>query len=181
MALHGNDGARNGAWPAVTFGSTAEAAVALAVVAELAAAGALMPQGGAPRAASVPRGVVLLSAPGAAAWPGARVVAAMVEAATRAHPGVPHGAILDCGAAPGLALDALRRGWRGLILDLDCRAFGAVAAAATEVGASVMSARPAALDLSPLDLRKPGGRAIVARWLSAPDLGGPGDSGPGPG
>lgn len=151
MALHGNDGARNGAGrpsPAVTFSSVAEAAAALA------AAGA--------------HGVLLLSPTGAAAFPGARVVAAMVTRAARDHPGVPHHAVLDCGAAPGLALDALRRGWRLLILDPTCPGFGGVVDAAAEVGATVLPARPTALDLSALDLRKPGGRAILAQWLASP-------------
>ncbi|WP_376094793.1 hypothetical protein ACE7GA_01825 [Roseomonas sp. CCTCC AB2023176] len=150
MALHGNEEARNrgaeGDAPAVVFASAYEA------VAALDAAG--------------PRGVVLVSPSDAAAFPGARVMAAMVAEARQAHPGVPHLAVLDCGVAPGLALDALRRGWRCLVLDPSCPAYATVEAAAAEVGAGLLPARPEALDLSALDLRKEGGRAILTRWLA---------------
>jgi hypothetical protein len=114
-----------------------------------------------------PAGVLLLSAPGAAAWPGARILAAMVARAAAEHPGVPHAAALDCGAAPGLALDALRQGWRLLVLDPACPAFAQVAGAVAEAGAELWPVAPGALDLGPLDLRKEGGRAILARWLVA--------------
>ena len=147
-ALHGNDAGRNRERPAAVFASAAEAAAA--------------------RAAAGPRGVWLLSTPGAAAFPGARVVAAMVARGVRGRPGVPHAAVLDCGAAPGLALDALRGGWSRIVLDPGCPAFDGVVAAAAELGATVLPTRPRALDLAALDLRGPGGRAILVRWLAAP-------------
>ncbi|MEN0074328.1 MAG: hypothetical protein AAGC69_08095, partial [Paracraurococcus sp.] len=62
-------------------------------------------------------GVTLLSAPGAAATLGAPWFLAILAAARAAAPGVPHAAVLDCGAAPGLALAALRAGLRDLVLD----------------------------------------------------------------
>ncbi|MCR0984190.1 hypothetical protein [Roseomonas populi] len=133
--------------PAIRFHSAEEAAAALAL---------------APAA-----GVLLLSAPGAAAWPGAAVVAAMVARAAAAHPGAAYRAALDCGCAPGLALDALRQGWRLLLLDPAHPAFPAIHAAAEEAGAALWPRAPEALDLSRLDLRKPGGRAILARHLGA--------------
>ena len=136
--------------PAIRFRSAAEAAAALGT-----AAGAM--NGG---------GLLLLSAPAAAAWPGAAVVAAMIDRAAALHPGVPFRAALDCGTAPGLALDAIRQGWRLLVLDGSHPAFAATAAAAADAGATLLPAAPAALDLSRLDLRRPGGLAILARHLT---------------
>ncbi|WP_338662077.1 hypothetical protein VQH23_17835 [Pararoseomonas sp. SCSIO 73927] len=133
--------------PAIRFHSADEAAAALA----------LAPAGG----------VLLLSAPGAAAWPGAAVVAAMVARAATAHPDASYLAALDCGSAPGLALDALRQGWRLLILDPSHPSFPALHAAAQEVGATLWRQAPEALDLARLDLRRPGGRALLARHLGA--------------
>ncbi|WP_159349429.1 hypothetical protein [Roseomonas harenae] len=132
--------------PAIRFHSAAEATAALSLAG--------------------PAGVLLLSAPAAAAWPGAATVAAMVARAAAAHPDVPHRAALDCGTAPGLALDALRQGWRLLVLDGAHPSFAQVAAAAAEVGATLLPAAPEALDLTSLDLRKPGGRAMLARHLT---------------
>ena len=54
--------------------------------------------------------VTLLSAPGAAAHLGAAVFRDMIAQAASANPGVPFTAVLDCGDAPGLALNALRQG-----------------------------------------------------------------------
>jgi hypothetical protein len=132
--------------PAVRFHSAAEVGAALSVAG--------------------PAGVLLVSAPAAAAWPGAATIAAMLARAAKDHPGVPHRAALDCGTAPGLALDAIRQGWRLLILDGDHPSFPQVEAAAREVGASLLPSAPEALDLARIDLRKPGGLAILARHLS---------------
>ncbi|WP_135469305.1 hypothetical protein [Crenalkalicoccus roseus] len=113
-----------------------------------------------------PGGVLLLSAPGAAGSLGAAWFLALVRRAAEGAPGVPHAAALDCAEAPGHALAALREGARLVVLDPACPAFPAVAAAAAEIGAAVLPARPPALDLRDLDLRRPGGRAKLARWLS---------------
>ncbi|MBV1798001.1 hypothetical protein [Siccirubricoccus sp. G192] len=141
---------QEGAAPAVTVHSVAQAAAALA------AAG----QGG------VPGGVLLLSAPGAAGSLGAPWFLAMIADAATAQPGVPHRAALDCGDAPGQALAALRAGARLLILDPACPGFAAVAAAAAETGAKVWPARPASLDLGRSDPGRPGGRRRLAAWLA---------------
>ncbi|WP_426958149.1 hypothetical protein [Muricoccus radiodurans] len=132
--------------PAVRFHSAEEVAAALSLTG--------------------PGGVTLLSAPGAAAWPGARVVAAMVARGAAGWPGVPHEAVLDCGSAPGLALDAIRQGWRRVILDPALPAFDQVAAAGATVGAVVLGQVPVALELRRIDLRRPGGKALLARWLA---------------
>ena len=133
--------------PAVTVHAAAEAALALAL------AGA--------------RGVLLLSAPGAAGFLGPGWFLAILHAARTAAPGVPHKAVLDCADSPGLALAALRAGVAEVVLDPACPAFDQVAAAAAEVGARVRAVRPAALDLGSLDLRRGGARAKLAAWLSA--------------
>ncbi|TPG47060.1 hypothetical protein EAH89_24030 [Roseomonas nepalensis] len=133
--------------PAIRFRSAEDAAAALAAAEGLGA------------------GLLLLSAPAAAAWPGAAVVAAMLARAAARHPGTPFRAALDCGSAPGLALDALRQGWRLLVLDGAHPAFPAVRAAAAEAGADILPAAPPALDLARLDLRREAGRALLARHL----------------
>jgi hypothetical protein len=119
------------------------------------------------------REVLLLSAPGAAAFLGAGGWRAMMAAAARDAPGAPFQDALCCAAAPGLALAALRAGCRLLVLDPACAAFGQVATAAASVGARLLPARPVALDLSALDLGVPHGRRILAAWLTL----GPDDSG----
>ena len=111
-------------------------------------------------------GVTLLSAPGAAATLGAPWFLAILAAARAAAPGVPHDAVLDCAAAPGLALAALRAGLRDLVLDPRCPGFAAVASAAGELSARLRPARPASLDLGHLDLTRVGGRARLAAWLA---------------
>lgn len=117
-------------------------------------------------AAAPPAGVLLVSAPAAAGYQGAPWFLAMVAAAAAAVPGVPHRAALDCGDAPGLALAALRDGARLLVLEGAVPAFAQVAGAAAAVGAEVWQARPPALDLGALDLRRPGGRRKLAAWLA---------------
>lgn len=125
-------------------------------------------------AAAGPRGVLLLSAPGAAGSLGAAWFLAMIEAGIgQAAPGreapgpdVSWLAVLDCGDAPGHALAALRAGVRRLILDPGCPAFATMAGAAAEAGATVWPARPPALDLGTLDLRRPRARRLLAAWLT---------------
>ncbi|MFC0408067.1 hypothetical protein [Roseomonas elaeocarpi] len=146
-------------WPAVIVHDAAEMAAVLRLAAE---------GGGA-------AGVLLLSVPGGVVWPGPAVFRAMVRAAVARCPGVPHEAVLDCADLSGAALGALRGGWRQLVLRRDSSGFASVQAAAAEVGARVWTVPPLALDLTLVDLRKPGGQGLVARWLSGtgfsrPDL-----------
>lgn len=130
---------------------------------------ALLVRGAAEAAAALAlaegRDVLLLSAPGAAGFLGAGGWRALVAAAARQAPGAPFRDALCCAAAPGLALAALRAGCRLLVLDPSCAAFGQVAGAAASAGATLLPARPAALDLSALDLAAPHGRRILAAWL----------------
>jgi hypothetical protein len=104
--------------------------------------------------------LLLLSAPGAAGFLGPGAWRALVAAA---------GGSLDalcCGDAAGDALAALREGCRILVLDGALPAFATVAGAAAETGALLLPARPAALDLRELDLRRPAARARLADWLA---------------
>jgi hypothetical protein len=111
--------------------------------------------------------VLLLSAPGAGSFLGARGWRALVDHARSLAPTAVFDDAICCGDAPGHALQALRAGCRIVVLQGTCAAFAQVAAAGQEIGATVLPARPPALDLRGLDLRKPGGQAILARWLAA--------------
>ena len=78
------------------------------------------------------------------------------------------GAILDCGAAPGFALDALRQGARALVLDPTVPAFPALAALAAEAGAALLPARPPALEMARINLRSAKGLAYLRAALALP-------------
>jgi hypothetical protein len=115
-------------------------------------------------AAAGPRGVLLLSAPGAGAFAGAAWFLGMVAAATRAD--VQHQAAIDCADAAGSALAALRAGARLVVLHGDCPSFIEVAAAAAACGARLLPERPASLDLGRLDLRRRADLATLSAWLA---------------
>lgn len=116
--------------------------------------------------AAGPRGVTLLSAPGAAGFAGPAWFLEMVAQAARRHPGVPHLAALDCADAAGAALGALHAGARLVVLDGSCPAFAAVAAAAREAGADIWPGRPDSLDLGRLDLARRSDLARLRGWLA---------------
>lgn len=143
----------------VEVGAAAEAAPAV-IVHDAAQAEAAL-------AAAGPRGVLLLSAPGAAGSLGAAWFLALVAQAARAQPQARHWAALDCGDAPGHALAAIRAGARLLILDPACPAFACITEAATEAGARIWPARPPAMDLARVDPQRAGGRRKLAEWLAA--------------
>jgi hypothetical protein len=105
--------------------------------------------------------VVLLSAPAAAGYAGCLWWRELVAAARSLHPATPALDVLDCGAAPGYAMAALRVGQRLLVLDPACPAFAAVADAAATLGAHVLAQRPAALDLAGR-----GARRRLVGWLA---------------
>ncbi|MGK7867888.1 hypothetical protein [Falsiroseomonas sp. E2-1-a20] len=107
-----------------------------------------------------PGGVLLLSAPGAAGFLGPGAWRALVAAAGDAPDA------LCCGDAAGDALAGLRAGCRILVLDGALPAFAVVAGAAAEVDALLLPARPPALDLRDLDLRRLAARAKLADWLA---------------
>lgn len=114
------------------------------------------------RAALAAGPALLLSAEGAAGTLGPLLWRAMIAEAAAGR------AVVDalcCAAAAGDALAALRAGCRLIVLRGDCPGFARVAAIAAELDATVLPERPEALDLRGLDLRRPAGRAILARWL----------------
>jgi hypothetical protein len=96
------------------------------------------------------RPVTLLSPPGAAATLGPLWWRALMDAAREAAT-APMADILDCGAAPGYAMAALRCGCPILVL-APCPSWRAVAAAAGTIGAVVLDSRPPAMTI--LDWRR---------------------------
>jgi hypothetical protein len=116
------------------------------------------------RALVAPGTALLLSAPGAAGFLGPSPWRALVAAA----PGFSDA--LCCGDAAGDALAALRHGCRILVLDAACSAYPMVEGAAAEIGAILLPARPPALDLAGLDLRRAGACAKLTAWLAGSDI-----------
>jgi hypothetical protein len=114
--------------------------------------------------------VTLLSAPGAALFAGVGFWHALVAQAKAEHPDVTAPDILDCGDAAGFALAALRLGQRILVLEEGVPGRPAVEAVAAASGATVLAARPPALDLA-----RRGAAELLRAWLrDAPDDSGPG-------
>lgn len=100
------------------------------------------------------RPVLLVSAPGAALNVGPGWFKAVLDQAAAEHPGANFTAALDCAAAPGAALAALRAGFRLVVFDLRHPSAASVLGAAAESGAEVLGTRPEALDLGALDPRR---------------------------
>ena len=91
--------------------------------------------------------VVLLSGLGAALYAGTGWWWAMMEIARAEFPGTAMADILDCAAAPGRAMEALRAGQRAIRLDRAVPAWPRVATIADSLGAQVFADRPPAIDL----------------------------------
>jgi hypothetical protein len=109
------------------------------------------------------RGVLLLSAPGAALYAGCGWWQALMVAARAEFPATPMADLLDCADAPGRAMEALRIGVRGIVLDPACPAFAAVVAAAGD--AIVLPHRPPSLDLA-----ERGASRRLAAWLQRDNI-----------
>ena len=115
------------------------------------------------------RPVLLVSAPGAALNVGPGWFKAVLDQAAAAHPGANFTAALDCAAAPGAALAALRAGFKLVIFDLGHPSAASVLGAAAEAGAEVLGTRPEALDLGTLDpRRRDDERRIAALFATVP-------------
>jgi hypothetical protein len=99
--------------------------------------------------------VTLLSAPGAASFGGCGWWAELLAAGN--FTGL---SLLDCGTAPGRALEAIRLGVPGLVLVCDARRFARVAEIAAFAGVLLLPAAPPALDLA-----LPGAKRRLAAWL----------------
>jgi hypothetical protein len=115
------------------------------------------------------RPVLLLSAPGAALNAGPGWFKAVLDQAAAEHPGAPFTVALDCAAAPGAALAALRAGFKLVIFDLGHPSAASVLGAAAEAGAEVLGTRPEALDLGALDPRqRDDQRRLAALFATVP-------------
>ncbi len=112
-------------------------------------------------AAACRRPVALLSAEGAAGYAGVAWWRALVSAAGTAVPAAQMQDVLDCGAAPGRALEALRAGQRWLVLRADPRIWADIAERAEDCGATLLGAAPPCLDLA-----RPGAGRKLAAWLT---------------
>ena len=95
--------------------------------------------------------VLLLSAAGAAGFAGCLWWRALVAQARSAHPATPMQDALDCGAAPGHAMAALRVGQQLIVFASASPAYPAICGAAATLGARVLAARPPTLDLGERD------------------------------
>lgn len=102
--------------------------------------------------------VTLLSAPGAAQYAGVGWWRALVEAAAAGGALPPD--ILDCGAAPGRVLEALRMGQRRLVLRARPDVFADLRQRAASLGGVLMPDPPASLDLA-----QPGATRHLTAWL----------------
>ncbi|MBV9748152.1 MAG: hypothetical protein JO157_05000 [Acetobacteraceae bacterium] len=117
------------------------------------------------------RPLTLLSAPGAAGYAGCGWWRAVIAAAHAETPGVsPEGEpgriwapdVLDCLNQTGRAIEALRYGLRRLVLLPGAPARDDVAARAEVLGATLLDARPPALDLA-----RPGAARHLEAWLGS--------------
>jgi len=115
------------------------------------------------------RPVLLLSAPGAALNAGPGWFKAVLDEAAAEHPGANFTAALDCAAAPGAAMAALRAGFKLVVFDVGHPSAASVLGAAAEAGAEVLGSRPEALDLGGLDpRRRDDERRIAALFATVP-------------
>lgn len=100
------------------------------------------------RAALMPgRAATLLSAPGAPSYAGAAWWRALVAAARAEFPALDPPDVLDCGDAPGRALEALSLGCRMVVLRPG-PAFADIAERAAAQGVLLLAEPPAALNLN---------------------------------
>ena len=100
------------------------------------------------------RPLTLLSAPGAGAYAGVGWWRALVRLAGA------EADILDCGEAPGRALQSLRAGQRLIVLRAEPPVWADIAGRAAECGGTVFAQAPAALDLA-----QPGAASRLTDWL----------------
>jgi len=111
------------------------------------------------------RPVTLLSAEGAAAYAGVGWWQALVAQARAAHPDTAMQDILDCGDAPGRALEALRAHQPILILRAEPGIWTDIADRATRQRCLLLSAPPPALDLA-----QNGAERRLSMWLAGATL-----------
>jgi hypothetical protein len=107
------------------------------------------------------RPVTLLSAEGAGAYAGVGWWQAMVRLARAAFPATAGDDILDCGFAPGRALEALRMHQKLLVLRADPRVWADISERAAAQGGLLLAEAPPALDLA-----QRGAARKLADWLA---------------
>ncbi len=101
------------------------------------------------------RPVTLLSAAAAALYAGCAWWFSLVRAAQTDYP-----SLLDCADAPGRAVEALKMGLKGIVLQCEPELFAAVAELAQLHGAILLPVAPPALDLA-----ERGAARKLASWL----------------
>jgi hypothetical protein len=116
--------------------------------------------------------VILESPPGAARYWGPMYFMALIEAARASVPEADWEAVLDCGEAPSLAIEALGRGVRAVRVTGNSASVAAVSDIALQLGGRVEPApRPEMLDLSqvrdPLEAARRAFDAVPNRDLAA--------------
>ncbi len=110
-------------------------------------------------------GVILLSAPGAAAYLGATIFRDMVAAARKAYPEVEVTAVLDCGDDPGLAMGAMRHGVDAVSISNIPEIRAKLRDIADQRGVKVYEEEGPVLDL--VDMTYP--LAALRAWLNEPE------------
>ncbi len=105
----------------IVFHSLAHARAALAAAAEAGVA------------------VTLQSAPGAAAYAGAGYLKAIADRAAAEHADVDCAAVIDCGADAGIAMAALRIGWRTVAFSGPAKVRRKLADIAEQMGARLVA------------------------------------------
>lgn len=109
------------------------------------------------RVASFAKPATLLSAEGAALYAGCLWWAALTAGLCDHGP-----VLLDCGDAPGRALEALKLGLKGLILSCNQSSFSIIEEIAHREGVLLLRERPPALDLGQRSAER-----HLATWLAS--------------
>jgi hypothetical protein len=97
--------------------------------------------------AATSRPIIALSAIGASGFAGAGWFAALVEQGCTEFPDVPLTAILDCADRAGDVPAALKRGLKHIVFTGHAEAAARLRDIAAQMGATIITARPAACDL----------------------------------
>lgn len=109
--------------------------------------------------------MILLSAPGAAAYAGAGWFRALIDEARARYPGASMSSILDCASASGDALAALREGIKVIRFGGSQKVNNKIADIAKQLGASVITRRPRSLDLMDVEAANTDLAVACRAWL----------------
>ena len=91
--------------------------------------------------------VLLLTAPGAARYAGPDYLFALVAEALAARQGTPAETAIDCGEDAGVAMAALRAGWKTLVFVGPAAVREKIESMAEQMGAAVLADAPEAVDI----------------------------------